>query len=61
MVYAAEKDIKLDPTNAKQTIPTIHFRSNISNSGQYVELKNVGNLVRIDTRGYNFVISKPDA
>ncbi len=43
-VEAQSKDIQLNPENAKQTIPTIHFRSTISNQNKYVELTNVKNL-----------------
>jgi len=52
------KNIKLDITNARQTIPVIHFRSDIGDKTKFVELKNLGNLVRINTKEYNFVLRK---
>ena len=52
------KDILPNPTNARQTIPVIHFRSDVGDRDKYVELKNLNDLVRIDTKEYNFVLKK---
>ena len=57
-VEAQTKDIKLDPTNARQTIPTIQFRSDIKDGSKYVELTNVRDLLRINTKESNFVLKK---
>ncbi len=52
------KNIIPNPANAIQTIPVIHFRSDVADSGNYVKLTNYNDLVRIDTKEYNFVLRK---
>ena len=51
------KEIKMDITNAVQTIPQIIFKKTVSDSDEVI-LTNVGRLIKIDTKGKGFVLSR---